>query len=218
MLHIQGYLWILYFILGVYVLLLLREWIHFLYMRFRLYIRLKSTGAELHALHPLWLFFSRPRKADFLIRSKSGITYAVRFVENWKRGTEYAIPSVDRWYYARNILLPYMRGTPMPIHLGFKKKWFGMDFRGWLAKEKIDAQPLWLCYPRPFRVVDRVYDSHERTSKIAGYELVTSATINGPLPISDIPYAKNTAIAEQGICLVDGASIIGILTREDPDI
>ena len=197
MLHLKGYLWILYFILGVYVLLLLLEWIHFVYKRIHLYIRLKKTGAEIRGLHPLWLLCSRSHKADFLMRAKNGVTYAVRFVECWKRGTEYAIPSADRWYYAHHILLPG-RGAPQPIHLGFRRKINGMDFRWWLEREKIDAVPLWLCYPRPYRVVDRVYDPAKEERKAHQYELLTGADVDG-------------------IRLVDGSVIVGLLTRDTPD-
>ncbi len=198
MLHLKGYLWILYFILGVCAFLLLLELLHFVYKRIRLYVRLKKTGAEILGLHPLWLFFSRSRKADFLLRGKSGITYAVRFVENWRRGTEYAVPSADQWYYAQNIILPSARGLSMPIHLGFKKKWFGMDFRWWLQQENIEAIPLWLVYPRAFRVVDRLYNPATEGYKAPEYELVTDAKVNG-------------------IRLVDGSTIVGMLTRETPE-
>jgi len=200
MLHIKGYLWILYFILGVYVFLLLLELLHFVYKRIRLYIRLKKTGAEILGLHPLWLFFSRSRKADFLLRGKSGITYAVRFVENWRRGTEYAVPTADQWYYARYILLPSVNGNAArhPIHLGFKRKINGMDFRWWMKQENIEAIPLWLCYPRPFRVVDRLYDPATEQNKVPEYELVTDSRV-------------------VGIRLVDGSTVIGMLMRETPE-
>lgn len=195
---LKAYLWILYAVLALLALILLLDLLHFVCKRIRFFLRLRKTGAEVRGLHPFWLLFSRPRKADFLVRGKSGITYAVRFVENWRRGTEYAVPTADRWYYAHQILLPSPHGAAAPVHLGFKKKWFGMDFRWDLERQNIEAIPLWLCYPRPYRVVDRLYDPATEKQKTVRYELVTGSKVDG-------------------IRLVDGSTILGMLTRDTPE-
>ena len=195
---LTAYLWLLFAVLALAALVVLMDILHFICKRIRFWFRLKKTGTEVRGLHPLWLFFSRPRKADFLVRGKSGITHAVRFVENYRRGTEYAVPSADRWYYAHHILLPNPRGSSLPIHLGFRKKWFGMDFRPSLEEAGIDAIPLWLVYPRAYRVVDRLYDPAAERHKTVQYELVTDSKVDG-------------------IRLVDGSTILGMLTRDTPE-
>lgn len=155
--YLKAYLWLLYFILAVWAVLILLDYIRFIWKRILFWVRLKRMRLPFRGLHPLWLFFSLPHRADFLITAKSGKQYAVRFVEVCRRCTTFALPDANYWYTARTILLPGVHGFAQ-LQLSFKRKWFGMDFRRHADKCAPDADPVWLFYPKPLEVISSSYD------------------------------------------------------------
>ena len=159
--YLKAYLWLLYFILAVWAVLILLNYIRFVWKRILFWVRLKRMRLPFRGLHPLWLFFSLPHRADFLITAKSGKQYAVRFVEVCRRCTTFALPDANYWYTARTILLPGLHGFAQ-LQLSFKRKWFGMDFRRHADKCVPDANPVWLFYPKPLEVISSSYDVREK--------------------------------------------------------
>lgn len=159
--YLKAYLWLLYFILAVWAVLILLDYIRFIWKRILFWVRLKRMRLPFRGLHPLWLFFSLPHRADFLITAKSGKQYAVRFVEVCRRCTTFALPDANYWYTARTILLPGVQGF-VRLQLSFKRKWFGMDFRRHADKCAPDADPVWLFYPKPLEVISSSYDVREK--------------------------------------------------------
>ena len=155
--YLKAYLWLLYFILAVWAVLILLDYIRFIWKRILFWVRMKRMRLSFRGLHPLWLFFSLPHRVDFLITAKSGKQYAVRFVEICRRCTTFALPDANYWYTARTILLPGLNGV-VPLQLNFKRKWFGMDFRRHADKCAPDADPVWLFYPKPLEVISSSYD------------------------------------------------------------
>ena len=139
--YLKAYLWLLYFILAVWAILILLDYIRFIWKRILFWVRMKRMRLPFRGLHPLWLFFSLPHRADFLITAKSGKQYAVRFVEVCRRCTTFALPDANYWYTARTILLPGVHGFAQ-LQLSFKQKWFGIDFRRHADKSDPEADPV----------------------------------------------------------------------------
>ena len=63
--YLKAYLWLLYFILAVWAVLILLDYIRFIWKRILFWVRLKRLQLPFRGLHPLWLFFSLPQGTGF---------------------------------------------------------------------------------------------------------------------------------------------------------
>lgn len=174
---LSGLIWLpaalLCLIAAVFLILLLR----FVCKRIRLILQIRNLGLTVRGLHPLWMFFSLPRRADFVVRGRSKNTYAVRFAESWLPNTEYAITSADQWYKAVILHLPFE--DSIIFHLGFSQKRFCMDFRADAAEKAPGAVPLWLLCPRIHGIVSRTYDADKERDGALRYKLVPGESVDG---------------------------------------
>ena len=138
--RMNGWLWIVGFILAAVALAFLWRVGRYLVKRVVLLVKLTADSKKgritLRPRHPLWWLCGRRLNYDFLVgfphpdTGKTAYTLAVKVIPTLRKTTEYCIGDMDRWHAKTNYLMPTGRGVMM-FDFGYRK-----------------------CLPRP---VDRVF-------------------------------------------------------------
>ena len=138
--RMNGWLWIVGFILAAVAIAFLWRVGRYLVKRVVLLVKLTADirrgRITLRPRHPLWWLCGRRLNYDFLVglphpdTGKTAYTLAVKVIPTLRKTTEYCIGNMDRWHAKTNYLMPTGRGVMM-FDFGYRK-----------------------CLPRP---VDRVF-------------------------------------------------------------